>query len=248
MKTKVFSLILIALIVTSSLGMANAEFGTFGLPDAKKTEITTTPSEKIITVNTSHQPAKIEVDLSESVGITTNDNPNNNQAQKEISNSVNKLSLVTTEIDLSENFAIYDNLPGKNAFLALKQSSDAVTTMERISNSDRIRFNGRSIVINDGLSDDNKIYDKLISFLENPELSLTKASHNIENNFGKINEDLLHYMSPIYISVAQKSVYQFSGEITAVKNFVLATTHDSVHGKNPTIFLLLVPLSGYILI
>ncbi|MGB6784870.1 MAG: LamG-like jellyroll fold domain-containing protein [Nitrosotalea sp.] len=246
---KISSLILIGLIIASSLGMANAEFGTLGLPDLQKTE-TMTPDQKIITTSVSnHQAKKIEVDLSESMGTSTNDNSNNNQPQNEISNSANTRSSINTQINLFENLSIYDNIPGQNAFLVLKQNSDTVTTMERISNSDRIRFNGRSIVINNGIPSKN-INMEPITFLKNLELSPSRLlNQNVVNNFGKINENLLNYLSEsTHGSSVQGLVYRLSDDLVIVKNFVSATAHDSVNGKNPTIFLLLVPLSGYILV
>lgn len=54
---KISSLILIGLIIASSLGMANAEFGTLGLPDLQKTE-TMTPDQKIITTSVSNHQVK----------------------------------------------------------------------------------------------------------------------------------------------------------------------------------------------
>lgn len=242
------SLILIVLITASSLGMANAESGALDSVDVKKTETTTASTQQtIISSIPSHQSTKTEVDLSESMGISTNDHSNNKQPQNEISNPASKSSLVKTEINLSENFSIYDNIPTKNAFLVFKQSSDTVTTMQRISNLDKIRFNGRSIVVNDGLSNNNVI--PAITFLENSELSLTKVLNHNMGNFEEMNEDLLRYISQsTFISSTQESIYKLSSGISIVGNVLLNATHDSVNGKNPTIFLLLVPLSGYILI
>ena len=183
------------------------------------------------------------------MGTSTNDNSNNNQPQNEISNSANTRSSINTQINLFENLSIYDNIPGQNAFLVLKQNSDTVTTMERISNSDRIRFNGRSIVINNGIPSKN-INMEPITFLKNLELSPSRLlNQNVVNNFGKINENLLNYLSEsTHGSSVQGLVYRLSDDLVIVKNFVSATAHDSVNGKNPTIFLLLVPLSGYILV
>ena len=243
---KVFSLVLIVLLTLSSIGMANSDIMASGSLDVKKTEVS--PVQEVTTANLSSHPSKkVEVDLSESVGITS-DSPKA-QPQNQVSNSSPELPSVKTQVSLSESLSIHDNSPAKDAFLVLKQNSDSVTTMDRISSLDRVRFNGKSIVVNDPYAADKMITEPIM-ILANSETHIGKILfQDVGTAFEKTGAGMLNYVSHAgYLSSIQDSVRYLSGGMEVAGGSMSGIVHDSANGKNPAMFLLLVPLSGYILI
>src|SRR5579872_4825067 len=136
MKKFVLALVLSLIITLSSFGMANAEFDAFNYIDTKNNFAEKNTNNKLFESKTLHKT--MEINLSEKMGITTNDNFNN---QNEAQNLQTRSSLTNTEIDLSDTFPITENSSDVTAFLILKQNSEMKTTIERFSTMDRIRFN-----------------------------------------------------------------------------------------------------------
>ena len=77
--------------------------------------------------------------------------------------------------------AVYTSL-NQNSLAVIKQNSDTKTTMDRIWNLDRVRFNGRSIVSENALWN-NEIFAGKLASLVNAELYNGKQTNHIENNF-----------------------------------------------------------------
>ena len=147
MKKFTLALTLVTILSASTFAMANAEFDSFNYIDTKNNFAEKNSDNKLFENKILHKTT--EINLSEKMGITTNDNFNN---QNEVQNLQTRSSLTNTEIDLSDTFPITENSPDTTAFLILKQNSEMKTTIERFSTMDRIRFNGKTLVNDDPLS------------------------------------------------------------------------------------------------
>jgi hypothetical protein len=66
---------------------------------------------------------------------------------------------------ITEKIVVYTSL-NQNSMSLLKQNSDTKTTMDRIWNLDRIRFNGRAIVSENTLWNQEAATEKLVSFIK----------------------------------------------------------------------------------
>ena len=222
--------------ITGSMIFGNA----FGYVDNNNLQTNLQP-EKIKSVNHRH----LYVNLEESVGVSeTKGSPNNDQSSSQSTSSTNK------QANLSEIITISTSIENKNTVYSIKENYQAVTTLDRITNSPKIRSNSKTLVI-----DDNQFGDKNFAY----QLSDLVKEQKIFS-FGNTNEILKNgqdnLMSLPIIAYSEASVFfnlasnQFASLASQSDSIVEASTqlaHYSFNEKNPTLLLVLVPLSGYIL-
>src|SRR5438445_9351830 len=116
--------------------------------------------------------------------------------------------------------------------------------MDRIWNSDRIRLIGKTIVVDNPLAI-NQPVTKLPSFDE----KLSYNNYYLERDFVNIFNKLLSVKRTIEVSLDTNNEASFLiGSVRLTEDNILLVAHDFVSTKNPIIFVLLVPLSCYILI
>src|SRR6185437_5725980 len=222
--------------ITGSMIFGNA----FGYVDNNNLQTNLQP-EKIKSVNHRH----LYVNLEESVGVSeTKGSPNNDQSSSQSTSSTNK------QANLSEITTISTSIENKNTVYSIKENYQAVTTLDRITNSPKIRSNSKTLVI-----DDNQFGDKNFAY----QLSDLVKEQKIFS-FGNTNEILKNgqdnLMSLPIIAYSEISVFfnlasnQFASLASQSDSIVEASiqlAHYSFNEKNPTLLLVLVPLSGYIL-
>ncbi len=150
---------------------------------------------------------------------------------------------------ITEKIVVYTSL-NQNSINIIKQNSDTKTTMDRIWNFDRIRFTGRSIVSENTLWNQESHTGKLLDLTKTESYIYTPINNEIKNtltaqsnNISSI--DLIAKDIQLNFQLDVKSFFLISNSID---ENLLGLVHDAIHVNNPTMFLLLMPLSGYILI
>ncbi|MGI0060520.1 MAG: hypothetical protein ACREBJ_12215, partial [Nitrosotalea sp.] len=250
MKTKFISIILILLVGSSLWGFANAEQAGLNSIDIKENQIKYQKDSSIKSVPENHQTKKIEINLSENIGIKTGDNPNSNSELKNTNQITSQSYTAKTELDLSDTLGLSENNHDQNTLLVIKQNDNTKTTMDRIFNNERIRFNGKSFVTDNTpwVHLDNKPLTDLFS----NDMSLYQNNllhQNYENNFAGFTNNVFYTNEISQFQIqSQLVISQIISNSDLIQNAIMGTVHDAVHGKNPMLFLVLVPLSGYILI
>jgi hypothetical protein len=185
-----------------------------------------------------HKPQNFQITLSENIGLSENKPQQNTGSTDRISNGR------TLSINLSEKIELTENTSASNIIAVIKTNDDSKTTMERISNYDRIRFNGKTIVRDNLLWMEQKP-TKLSDLVDN-KLSFQSSVQNIQDNLvGNFWISNPFLQESLY---ADKEIVAFFKTGDLIKIQLAVIIHDAADTKNPTILLLLVPLSGYILI
>ncbi|HEV2192917.1 MAG TPA: LamG-like jellyroll fold domain-containing protein [Nitrosopumilaceae archaeon] len=239
MKIKIISLFLFFLLAISSLAIAGADTMVFNNNYVKQT-----PIDKIQANfnGPSPRPAStVKINLAESLAII-NDGTSQPQGKQ---NEPTTTITTRQQINLSENLAITTDPQYQNLIAVVKQNSERNSIMERIWNNDKVRFNGRSIITNDDLWNEQTSIDKsnldVKQFLQ--QLSITD-----KNNIMISSLDKILFLQPVVTNI--QNVYDVATffEISnPAKIKFIGLVHDLTDTKNPTILLLLVPLSGYVL-
>src|SRR5690242_5806002 len=169
LKIQIISLFIFFLLVLSSAAFAAADQI---ILDPNNVNV----NKKISLSAENHHHKEFQINLSEDVGLKTNDPPKNPDQLNE------KIIPTQKQINLSEELSVVTNTPNQNFIIIVKQNADDTkTTMDRISNSDRIRFNGRSITTQNILWNEQSTTNKLSSFVDIEKSFI--ASSTIENTF-----------------------------------------------------------------
>ena len=149
---------------------------------------------------------------------------------------------------VTEKVAVYTSL-NQNSLDIIKQNSDVKTIMDRISNLDRIRFNGRSIISENTLSNQEIHVEKLSSLMKPESEVYSPINATIKNNLATSNQILsTDLFAKGFSQDLQHDVNSLFLISDVVGESLLFFIHDLSNAQNPTMFLLLVPFSGYILI
>ena len=236
------------LLAISSLTIATADSIVFNSNHAQQNAIEN-PQEKIAqtTASNSNSPKHFQIDLAEGIAINTTDLP---QQEKQNDSTETPQGMHKT-INLSERLEISVDDFGQNTIVALKQNSDRQTAMERIWNSDRIRFNSKYVVTDNPTWYEQTQTDHLSTVIGNQKQSLEQhfITDNLETNVKRVL-DKIFLLQPTASnnSILQNEVASLFEISNSIKNDLIGITYDVVDTKNPTILLLLVPLVGYILI
>ncbi len=203
-----------------------SSFGSMALAD--KTTIPSIDNPKTRDGNSGYKPDRLNI--SENVAVTVH--------HKHVDTNGNTIT----------ETAVYTSL-NQNSLDIIKQNSDTKTTMDRIWNLDRVRFNGRSIVSENALW--NYIFAEKLSSLIKAELYNDKQTNNL-NNFviepNKIsNQGTIHITSALQLDSNRyflKDVYpqvhakdgNWTGYIP-VGNYIRVTFEKDLTGSNDvTIF------------
>src|SRR5256712_4629271 len=245
MNIRIISVLIFSLLTLSTFALASADSMTFDSNNIQYNVKDAAQKNNSITSKTVHQQKQIEINLSENVGITTSDGKHNEQqhAQLAITQKMN------TVITLSETFGVFANNPSENIIAVIKQNDNLKTTMERIANTDTMKFNGKSIVVTNAY-DNIQLNNHLIDSLQN-KVPLKQPSSN-GNPYVVITsldtildlQKTINYLS----SNIEKGVTVFSYDLNSLKNALVSTSNNVLDSKNPVILLALLPLSGYILV
>src|SRR5256885_11955417 len=96
--------------------------------------------DKVSTKTSMHHPNNFQVSLTENVRLSENLSPKNDQPEQ--------FSITYTySISIPEKMLLFGNHNIIKNIAIINQNLDPKTTMDKISNNDRIRLHGRSIVI-----------------------------------------------------------------------------------------------------
>ncbi|MDE1878664.1 MAG: hypothetical protein KGI07_09135, partial [Thaumarchaeota archaeon] len=172
----------------------------------------------------------LSITLSENVGIGSNDHSPNDQ-QNVLQN--NKM------INLSDQVIISSNDHDKNLILVIPNDS-IITTLDRISNPERIRINGRIITVENKITDEQS---NKISYFINDRTSSFVGIHNSGNN------DLLSFILPSKISLFLYIPTEISSTgFDLLHNTITEINHFTSKNKDPVVILLFIPIAGYILV
>ncbi len=149
---------------------------------------------------------------------------------------------------VTEKVVVYTSL-NQNSIAIIKQNSDVKTTMDRIWNLDRIRFNGRSIISENTLWNQEISTEKLSGLMKSESEVYFPLHTTIQNNFVTHNKvlstDLFTKEFTQDLQHDTKSLFLISDD---VNENLLVFIHDLSNTQNSIMFLLLVPFSGYILV
>src|SRR3989454_1181732 len=191
------------------------------------------------TIETKHAPRHLQIAIAENLGINTSGMlPSDEKIKSDETAGVKK------EINLSEQLAIVSNDFDTQSSVLVKGVHDVQATMDRIWNSDRIRLIGKTVVVDNPLAI-NQPVTKLSSFDE----KLSYNNYYLERDFVNIFNKLLSVKLTKGVSLDTNNEASFLiGSVRSTEDNILLVAHDFVSAKNPIIFVLLVPLSGYILI
>src|SRR3989454_194305 len=191
------------------------------------------------TIETKHAPRHLQIAIAENLGINTSGMlPSDEKIKSDETAGVKK------EINLSEQLAIVSNDFDTQSSVLVKGVHDVQATMDRIWNSDRIRLIGKTVVVDNPLAI-NQPVTKLSSFDE----KLSYNNYYLERDFVNIFNKLLSVKLTKGVSLDTNNEASFLiGSVHSTEDNILLVAHDFVSAKNPIIFVLLVPLSGYILI
>src|SRR5579872_4936309 len=178
----------------------------------------------------------LSINLEEHVGVSVNqphDQPSNQNVNQYASQKF---------ISLSENVSILTSNLDHNAVMVIKESCERLTTLEKISNNERIRFNGRTItVLNENF--DRTSYELQNVLTNSIKLISQKIDQPIIQIFYKT--DLLVSFDDINTQFLQPTTTGFYTITGYIAKDVGIASHDL---SSTTMLLLLVPLSGYILL
>src|SRR2546426_194628 len=191
------------------------------------------------TIEAKHAPRHLQIAIAENLGINTSGMlPSDEKIKSDETAGVKK------EINLSEQLAIVSNDFDTQSSVLVKGVHDVQATMDRIWNSDRIRLIGKTVVVDNPLAI-NQPVTKLSSFDE----KLSYNNYYLERDFVNIFNKLLSVKLTKGVSLDTNNEASFLiGSVRSTEDNILLVAHDFVSAKNPIIFVLLVPLSGYILI
>jgi hypothetical protein len=177
-----------------------------------------------------HQNKHFQVGLSEKVVITEN------KPQQQIPNDQAQVSYNRIiAASFSERIALTENNSGHDIVVLVGYNSQMQTIMDKI-NPERIRFNGRSIVINDPWDQQSptKLY---LDEKQTPQDNLVNDLATILN---------IAVAKPIENIFTTQDIIIFA-TIDSIKHDLIQP-FDFTNTKNPTLIVLLVPLAGYLLI
>ncbi|MBI3640073.1 MAG: hypothetical protein HY223_07135, partial [Thaumarchaeota archaeon] len=244
MKIKIISILLFFTLSISSLTIASADSMIINSNyDNQKSILNTQQKIEQSNVIKSHTSRQFNIDLTENFGIAENKN-----SQQAPSAPITNISMQQKTINLSERINVLENDLNPNTIALVKQSFVLKTTTDRIWNTERIRFNGKSIVTTNVLWNEQTSNVKMSSLINDLQSFEKSINDHITNNLAATVEKII-FVKPISdISlIAQNNIILFSTNSNSIENDIVRLAHDVTDTKNPTIFLLLVPLSGYIL-
>ena len=142
MKIKIISILLFFTLSISSLTIASADSMVINSNyDNQKSILNTQQKNEQSNVVKSQNSRQLHIDLTESVGIAENKN-----SQQDPSTPITNISIQQKTINLSERISVSENDLNQNTIALVKQSFVLKTTTDRIWNTERIRFNGKSLV------------------------------------------------------------------------------------------------------
>ncbi len=238
MNTKLISILIFFVISFSSISYTHAE--TLPLSDGLKNDI---PNNFVKSQENTKASNAVSIDLSENIGMSSGDEKPSDHYSEKYAGYVIRMH---KQIDLFDNVTIIIP-PADQDFISLaKVNFDNVAMMERITNNNKIRFDGKSIITNEILWTDQNKDDVFTT------LYLTELGNQIQNA-GK------HY-SNILSSWENLSVDQITNFVSTIDNpnSYLKITNSfendisngfhSVSVQYPTLLVFLIPISGYILI
>ncbi len=238
MNTKLISILIFFVISFSSISYTHAE--TLPLSDGLKNDI---PNNFVKSQENTKASNAVSIDLSENIGMSSGDEKPSDHYSEKYAGYVIRMH---KQIDLFDNVTIIIP-PADQDFISLaKVNFDNVAMMERITNNNKIRFDGKSIITNEILWTDQNKDDVFTT------LYLTELGNQIQNA-GK------HY-SNILSSWENLSVDQITNFVSTIDNpnSYLKITNSfendisngfhSVSVQYPTLLVFLIPISGFLLL
>ena len=240
MNPKIISLFVIVTIVFSSFSFAHSDYDVAATSEADHA-IKTVTSDHNSKSTVDQQSKNHVIQLSESLGMQTNGD------QRQISQPTisDENSQYQKSIDLHETLMITANNLPQNIVFMIRYNPNQITTMEKISNMERIRFNGRSIIVST-----IPTYYESYNELSNKKFAdqffnTVKDDYIISSNLVKsIFSDAILKVNDIKTSDDTDQIIIFTSLIQ--KNLV-SDLHNFVGPDYPVLVILLAPISGFIL-
>ncbi|HZS74139.1 MAG TPA: hypothetical protein VFA69_06510, partial [Candidatus Nitrosotalea sp.] len=227
MNLKIISVSTFLILLFSVTTYANAD-----------SQISTTSNPDIPKQILSAQEAKhLSINLEERVDVSINQ-PHDQQSDQNVNQYASQKF-----INLSENVSIFTSNLDHNTVTIIKENSERLTTLEKISNNERIRFNGRTITVS------NENFDRTYELQNVLTNSIKLISQKIDEPIMQIfyKTDLTTSIDAITINVLQPTTTGFYTITSDIAKDVGGISHD-LSNSTPIILVLMVPLSGYILL
>src|SRR5579872_5071979 len=181
------------------------------------------------------------INLSESMGVA-DVKPSLNQDQN---TGVTEKPVKQIQVSLSEKMSVTTDNQNQNLILIVKRNFEMQTTLDRLWSLDRIRSTGKDSTNNIVWNDKphaSKSFSLTASQLVFPEIIL-----NLENDLTKSLQVPSIGNLAKNISVHLPQINQIISGEQIVQNGSWKFVHDTINPNDPIVFLLLVPVSGYIL-
>ncbi|MGI0045794.1 MAG: hypothetical protein ACREBB_01210, partial [Nitrosotalea sp.] len=250
MKARISSISIFCLLAISLLTIASNDASAINNENAKTVQKNSLPDQTSTISQSSKSTRQVEIDLNDGVSVNTNDPQN--EGHRDIQQ--NAKPTLYQQIDLTEKLAISVNKPDQDMIILVKQSSDNLTTLERITGIDRLRFDGKKLV--EQRSGLNLFYHEpleIISYAQNKIRTIDElTAKNIEPN---IINSIYYKLAPTlgiqFDSISTSLEYRTQlivGNSYVLGNDLAQLSHTAADLKNPTLLIMLVPLSGYILL
>ncbi|MBI1828914.1 MAG: hypothetical protein HYR87_05500 [Thaumarchaeota archaeon] len=224
--TKIISFCLIVILI-SSMSTASADNIVINSNNQKQIRF----DDFALIKTEMHHTNNFQVSLTENMGLSENAPQKNDQAEQ--GSAIHAYS-----VSLSEKITLTENQDARFVVIIFPHTLNLQTTMDKISNSERIRFNGKTIVV-----DNIPFYGMTAITLSQLE---TNFVQHTENNPMQLLEKIFYTNIISNISSEYNDINTVSQIIQPIENDVVWIDHTT-DPKNPTILLLLVPLSGYLL-
>jgi len=177
------------------------------------------------------------VSLTESIKFRTDDN---NQGLQ--NDQVQNISTPKKSVSLLDNLVIQtDHVDQKIVMIIAKENPQSITSIEKLANVERVRFTGRSIVVDSVPSTipygSSKLFHEIsVDILDSKQVS--NLDHELYSLLQSTHEIILGINNE-FVTIAGV-VDQFGNDVSSLAHYASA--------NNSTLLVLLLPLSGYILI
>ncbi len=240
MKTKLDSIIIIAMIAISLVSFAHAD-SILTVPNYHNADYDYTGHANYQVQHTTSK--HMTVSLTESIKFKTDGNfgqgLQNDQTQ-DISTSKKTVSfsddLTLRIVHVAKITTIITVIPTEN--------SQSITSIEKLANVDRIRFTGRSIVVDSVPSTTQDTPSKLFREMSVDTILYNKQANDLEKEL----QNLLSQSTGMIILGTNHDLLVINSISNNLGNSISSFGNIISSQNNPTLLVVLLPLSGYILI
>ncbi len=238
MKTQLGSIIIMAMIAISLVSFAHAD-SILTVPNYHNADYDYTGHASYPTPHTTSK--HMTISLTESIKFKIN----GNSGQGMQNDQTQDISTSKKTVSFSDDLVIQtDHMDQKTVMIISKENSQSITSIEKLANVDRIRFTGRSIVVDSVPSTTHDTPSKLFREMSVDTILYNKQANDLEKEL----QNLLSQSTGIIILGANHDLLVINSISNNLGNSI-SSFGDAVSSQNnPTLLVVLLPLSGYILI